>query len=153
MNTTDRIAKLEKAIARLRAEEANESLARRNQVKPLYRWTLTPTERKYDAIFDPDVSLYKLDGVIVNKDELSAAGWSDRDMFQGGMAYYFNHATGRIIAATGGGSVWVSDGGFKRDTPEIRRTFDELSTFIVTDPDGGDVTDIILAHRARTNKS
>lgn len=127
---------------------------KRESVKPVYRFTLAPSPIKpYHEILDDTIILVRLDGVVINAEEMKEAG---NDPFQGGMTYYFNKGTGKIVTSTGGGNVWLStDSTFSRDEEEredARKTFGLLSEFMVKNPEGGDVTDIVQTHRQKFSK-
>jgi hypothetical protein len=143
-----RIAQLENEILELRRQKAAELEEIKKSVTPQYEWTLTPTVDNYDKIYDSTCKFYTLDGRCVNKHEAEAAGHSH--IQEGGMKYLFNTLSGRIVGSWSGGTVWISKGGTSFSADEY--TLANLSAFIVQNPDGGNVTSIILDHRARNGK-
>jgi len=155
------MTEIEQEIADLRsrlkdAEKRREEERRekQNSVKPIYRFTLTPEVPKgYHEILDDSIGLVRLEGIVQNAEEMEAVG---NPLSQGGMTYYFNKLSGKIAVSTGGGNVWVStDGIFARSDEEKehgRLTFDLLSRFMVKNPDGGDVTEIVQNHREKFGK-
>jgi hypothetical protein len=121
----------------LRAEENYRKEGRRKAVKPVYEFTLTPSNKPYDKIFDPSCRLYELSGRVTNKAALAESGQSVNLLFEGGMKYIFNGATGKFVMSTGGGSIFMS----------CQEGWDTLSNFILRNPEGGDVTVLVEVHR------
>lgn len=146
ISITDRIAELEAELKATKELARMEADAIRESVTPEYRYTVGPIDDKFDRIYDESVVQYRIEGVCTNQEAVDAVGGKS---FTGGMTYLFNFASGRVIGAFGGGTVFIgSRGGFQRGSDEEVATFDKLSSFIVTNPDGGDITEIIEAHRA-----
>jgi hypothetical protein len=154
MSTYDsQIAELEGKLATLRGKKADEEKARRESVTPVYAYSLTPdersTERRFHRIMDESVLIYRLEGTCVNQDEIDAVGGK---AFTGSMSYFFNTASGKFICSTGGGSVFVQDGGSHighREIDDSVYVWADLNEFVQSHPQGGDVTKIILAHHER----
>lgn len=103
---------------------------RRDAVVPEYQYTISPSENKWDRIYDPTCALYHLEGKVLNADELRAVG---KTPFEGGMNYLWNGITHSLVCAVGGGSVFIKD----------QEVHDELGQFIYANREGGDVTHII----------
>lgn len=150
-NLKEKVEKLRAELKEAERELSEERRERMNAVKPTYRFTLGPVLLKpYHEILDDSIVLIRLEGIVTNAEELEAVG---KEVFQGGMTYYFNKLSGKIVTPAGGGNVWVSsEPTFSRSPEEredARKTFDLLSKFFVENPDGGDVTDIVQTHRAK----
>lgn len=147
MTTADRITELEAELKQLRQQQREEQEAARKAVSPTYRFTLTPAESSgFDRIVDPSCELWRLTGTVTNREELVAVGAS---VHEGGMNYLFNTLSGRFVLVVGGGQVWLHLSG---DTVWGREAhteaFAELEAFVVANPEGGDVTDIVSRHRS-----
>lgn len=151
----------EELAAELKELERKEESARerrRNAVKPDRRFTIARAKREgdyFDRILDPAVIMYRIEGIVVNKEAAEAAGWGDRDTSTGGMNYLFNTATGRIIMASGGGNIYISDGSWygknrAQEAADGKRVYAELEAFLKEHPEGGDITDIIRSQRSKT---
>jgi hypothetical protein len=123
------------------AEEAEEAVMaekRKNTpVQYLFTLTLVPEDKHWDPIFDDTCQLYLLKGEVLNKDELKAVGQSSSLLFEGGMKYVFNGATGYLVCSVGGGSIFTKD----------PNCFAALSEFLGEHPEGGDVTSIVEYYR------
>lgn len=130
------------------AEQAEAAKLAKESVIPVYQFNLTVDDQKFDKIYDDSVSLFKLTGVCLNQAEVDAVGGKT---FTGSMSYLFNWASGRIIMSHGGGSIFISDGRWvnKNEIDDSARAFEELSNFIISNPEGGDVTSLIVAHQER----
>lgn len=116
--------------------------ARRREVPVRYRYTLTPEEpeRRWREVYDPSCRLYRLSGEVVNREEALLVGHSPDGMMSGeGMTYVFNGLSGLFVTGVGGGRILVSGDG-------AQATFELLSSFVRTNPEGGDVTEIITSH-------
>jgi hypothetical protein len=153
---------MERTVEDLRAElreaeakEREEREARKAAVEPILRYTLTLDlrELRREPLWDPACRYYRLEGEVINEQELLEAGHSrdEARRRQGGMTYLFNSATGRFVKAVGGGNVYISapHSSFNSGNPEVRATWSRLSEFIKAEPDGGDVTAIVRDHDAR----
>jgi hypothetical protein len=95
--------------------------------------------------------------VVLNRAELTEAGWSDRDLGDGQMKYLFNTLSKRLVMHVGGGQVYFSEPwpGQRTDEEGMRafhETLDELSDFLANNPEGGDVTEIINWFRNAVRK-
>ena len=128
----DRIAELEAELAQLKREDADARAAAAKAVQPVYQFTLVPTSDNWQTkgIWDESCVLYTLSGKVLNADEMKAVG---NQLFQGSMDYLFNTATGKFIMSTGGGSIFLKSA----------EAFGELATFVVQNPMGGNVNDIV----------
>lgn len=150
ISINDRITELENELKAVRELARMESEALRESVVPEYVYTVAPIDDKFDRIYDESVVQYRIEGVCTNKEACEAVG---RQTHTGGMTYLFNRASGKIIGAFGGGTVFISGRGFARHTDEVDATMLKLSAWIDANPAGGDITKIIEAHRASVAKS
>lgn len=138
-----KIEDLEASVKEL--ERAKEELirARRTMVKRQWRFTLSPSTRAFDPIFDPECSWYYLEGKVTNVDECREVGI---DHSGGGMHYLYSSATNRIVLASGGGSLFLvgqrERGG---PTPELIATLAKLEEAILNMRT--DVTEIVIAQK------
>lgn len=116
------------------AREAREKKERADSVKPDVTVEIRPADPSAYAwreIYDDAVTLWTVSATLLNEDELKAVGKEHR---VGSMTYYFNTATARLITSVGGGYVYL------KKSPE---QWKEVSDFIVTHPEGGDITLIV----------
>ena len=158
MNTSHRpIEEIEAELIAAKQAAAAEDKARRESVVPVWKYTLAPHADMFREVWDDTVTQVRLTGTMVNSDEYVAAGNQRPD--EGGMTYLFNGASGRIIGAFGGGRVHVADRTWGRNmadqqtvTESAKQCCAELSEFIVSHPEGGDVTSIIEAHNQRIGR-
>lgn len=140
MKTTKELRiELREAEERERAERTERLAA----VPIKWRYTLIPYEPRptWDELYDDSCCFYELHGEVMNRDEAKLVGHPDFVMTDAGMRYVYNGMTGKFICSTSGGTIYVSGDG-------ADETFSELSEFIHDNPDGGDVTAIVEAHRA-----
>ena len=147
-----------KTTAELRAElraaelrEAAERQARTKETPVIRRFTISPTERKgrfHDELFDPACRFYDLDCEVTNRAEAIEAGHPEHDLRGGGMTYVFNTLSGSIVCGTGGGTIWVSAGWDAKNAESAQLCMGAISAFIVAHPEGGDITDLVDAHRS-----
>ena len=135
------VAELEAELREARAREAEAKRAARDAVQPVYQFTLTPEEphQTWQPIFDDTCTLWKLSGKVLNADELKSVGKSP---FEGAMKYVHNGATGLFVTSVGGGSIFLKS----------RAGWLALSDFLVSHPEGGDVTEIVTRYRATEEK-
>lgn len=148
MKYDERIAELEAELARLRREQDDEARARRDAVPPRYEYLLVPVNPTHDKVADPSCRYYRLEGVVINADELHAVGAKVPQ--SGGMNYLFNTLSGRFVLSVGGGYVHlylVDQFGRKAESEAFR----ELEILLHGAPEAThDVTDIVeRAHAKR----
>lgn len=138
--------------AERREREAADRLAA--SVRPVWRFTLLPSDEKFDKVWDESVLKYRLQGEIQNREELELVNNPMRND-GGGMTYLFNTLSKRLVMSTGGGTMWLSEGwGNNEDAIESARIARrELEFFLDLQPEGGDVTQIIEDHRKRMNRA
>ena len=126
---------------------------KRKTVVPQHRFTFTPVTRGYDVIWDDTCQWYYLNHAVANLEECKAVGWEASGFHQSlshnqGMTYLYNGATGKIVMASGGGTIFVlaheSFTKIKKDVDEGMEALKNLAGFIKEHPEGGDVTAIIL---------
>jgi hypothetical protein len=139
-------AELQLAQKRLELERA----ALKDATPITWRFTITPATTSHHEVFDEACVLYVIAGEVANKKEASEVGHLITG--EGRMVYVFNTLSGKLVMDIGGGTVYVSKG-WGRDKSEdaFKKTMQELSEFIVANPNGGDITDIINRHRAARN--
>jgi hypothetical protein len=145
--TTRTVAEIREELRAAEAREAAEQAARRDAVKPVYKFTLTPEASRFDKIYDPTIVLFKLAGTVTNKAELEAVGAKPDE---GGIAYLFNTENGRFVMRTGGGRLWLTGkNSFEEDTDVLQ----ELADYLTDNPTGGDVTEIVTRFREANGKA
>jgi len=135
-----RIASLTAQLNVLQNEEAAEREALLDSVKPIMEYTISPSEVRrssFDFVYDPEVTCYTITGTCTNKLELAAVG-NTRHLHEGSMRYYFNGATGRLIGSVGGGNIHLAS---------TEEAYAQVSAFLVASPEGGDITEIVVATR------
>lgn len=130
------VEELRDALYAAEAKERAELEERRKSVKPKYKYTLVyvpPQRDPFDAIYDPECCFYALKSECINVEELKGARLGLTHTMGGQMKYVFNKATGRFVCAVGGGTLLVKG----------QEAWDALSEYIVANPVGGDVTEIV----------
>jgi hypothetical protein len=139
-------AELQLAQKRLELERA----ALKDATPIVWRFTIAPATTSHHEVFDETCVLYVIAGEVANKEEATSVGHLITG--EGRMVYVFNTLSGKLVMDIGGGTVYVSKG-WGRDKSEdaFKKTMQELSEFIVANPNGGDITDIINRHRAARN--
>jgi len=144
--TQNRIDALRAELKALEEQEEKDKKTRRAAVKRVWRFVLVPSKSgSLHQIRDSAVVRYRLEGTVVNAEELKAVGNSEDFYRTGGMNYLFNTATGRIIMSEGGGNIYIPDGRWGDSAIDAEQTFAKLDAFLATNPDGGDVTEIIVS--------
>jgi hypothetical protein len=130
--TVDEIkAELQIALQREKAEVQSAQA----KVQPRFLFTITPVTDNWHQSFDETVVLYNLAGVLTNADEFRAVGKMQPS--EGRMVYAFNTLSGSIIMGVSGGVYFITD-------PTAMK---EISRFLVENPKGGDITDIMNRYR------
>jgi hypothetical protein len=156
MNIKDIETRIAELQAELKVATANAQVERealRKATKRRWKFTFAPAnDRQYSFSKNRDalMELWYLQGEVVNREECTAAGWSDDTTRTGGMGYWFNRASGHIAFNSGGGNIYINDGSFRGEAEanaDAEIVFKALEQFIIDNPQGGDVTDIILAQR------
>lgn len=146
---TRTIREIEAELKEAQAIEDAELKARRDAVKLLWEYTMTPMETKlsddFDPIYDPTISAYKLYGRVINREECLAAGHPEFLLGGGGMRYLFNKVTGRLIGPTGGGTIYIGLGFGRRNRgiKKLEKVITAISQFLVEHPEGGDISAIV----------
>ena len=149
------IKALEEQKKLLQKEVEEAAKAKRLSVKPIHRFTFKPVEWPHDKLWDPSCKWFYLNHEILNPDECKAVGWNlsgewSHDLAHNkGMAYLFNSATGKLVMRNGGGQIWILTELFfasnnKQVIEEGFAAIKALEAFIVANPEGGDVTEIIM---------
>jgi len=148
-----RIVEMEAEIKRLKDEDAAAAKVLRESVKPEWKFTFTPAppqEANWDSVRPQSgVRCYVLHGEILNHEAIKAVGgWKDRSG-EGSYTYMVNFATPypTIVAGVGGGVIYISGGAWGREPIKAEPAFMALERFLFDHPEGGDVTEIINAHR------
>jgi hypothetical protein len=147
-----------KTAAQLRAElveaelrEADERETRRKATPVDRRFTIVPTKpaKAHQELYDPACRFYIIESAVANREEAKTAGHSDHMLQGGGMVYVYNTLSNRIVTSTGGGTVWVGAGFTGERHESAHEAMYAISAFLVEHPEGGDITAIVNAHRAR----
>lgn len=150
---------MDKSVEEMRAElrEAEQVLEQREKAELkakleatpiIYKFTVSKADNRRREIYDTSCLFYEIKAEITNRDEAKAAGHPEHCMRVGGMTYAFNALSGRIVCEVGGGTIWIGSGwGSDEQYDSAQRAMVKVSQFIVDNPDGGDITDIVEAHR------
>lgn len=146
------IEQLEAMLLAAKAESRKAREEAADKVQPRYQFTVEPRfdNAGFMRILDPAVTVWRVSGIVLNVEELDKVG---KRVSQGGMDYLYNKATGRIIGAFGGGTVWFSRG-FSSDKPgpEELEAYARLEAYIDAHPAGGDITHIIEDYRTKVGR-
>jgi len=132
------LEQLKARVKQLEQQEKEKLKKIQDQLKPVYRFTIRPTEDHWTTIHHQDYCLVNLQGECLNIEEYTKNSLSPP--MQGGMNYLYDAIRGSIICKTGGGCIW-----FQKTETAIK-----LGKFLLANPEGGDVTDII--NEERNNK-
>lgn len=144
------IEEIEEELRLAKQAQRDEAERRREAVKPRYEYVIaSATTKSYDRVYDPAVVLYRVESICLNMGECVDAGHNEDGLRQGGMTYYFNTATGRIITCTGGGYLHIED---FDDREASARCVAEVSEFLVAHPEGGEITDIVERFHAAVGR-
>ena len=134
------IAEIEAELKAAQSAEWERREAIRKAFRPTWQFMFVPVAPKSTCLSresrDPSVTVYRLTGKVLNADDAKFAG-RDVQRMEGGMDYYFNAASGRVVGPIGGGNVYL-----KLDSP----AWNEIDAFLATTPKGGDVTEIVTPH-------
>jgi len=147
---------LESELAVARMQEQEERLRITALTVPVWRFTFLPSNKDtWDRIYDDTIVRYRLEGTIVNKAECLAAGHPDHAVHDGGMTYLYNTSNNRLVMANGGGMLYLSDSGFggRKDTMSLLRVLRQLEEFLEVNPNGGDVTSLMVTYLKKTGWS
>jgi hypothetical protein len=135
-------AELLAQIAELERLEQIEREEKLNSVKPIWKFTFLPTEKRYTLWLEvrpnSGVVVYTLRGTILNKKEMELVGhtfdrFTDRE---GAMNYLVNRGYGnKIIKADGGGRIWITD----------ENVYSKIEHMLNMDYTDGDITEIIVS--------
>ena len=128
------IEKLRAQLAAAEAVEAAQKEERRKNAKAIFRYSVLPvTLARWNFIFDESCLFYRVTRECQNSAEMKAAGQFESHYQNGGMNYYYNSATKKLIASTGGGFILFED----------LDKWSAISAFIAENPQGGDITHIL----------
>jgi hypothetical protein len=147
------IREIEAELAAAREVAEAERLAVRNATVPVWQFTILPTKSDSfggDEIWDDTIRAYRLAGEVINRDECLAAGHSEHSLGKGAMRYLFNTVTGKLIGATGGGTIYLSNGFGRKDTSAQDMAIHRINMFLAENPEGGDISQIITEFREST---
>ena len=138
---------LEAALNRIKDQEAAERLKALEATPPIWQFVIEPDDDKFDQVYDDSVIKYRIEGIVINKEEAEAAG---HDIRTGGMTYLYNTLSKKLIMSIGGGHVWISRRNWYKET-EVDEAgvvaWEAVERFIDEHPEGGDITDIISKYR------
>jgi hypothetical protein len=145
-------AELQAALRDIEAAEEAERARVRAATPIIMKFTITPTTaRGWTEVYDDTCKLYDLEGTVTNAAEAKAAGRAGHELTSGGITYAFNTGTGLLVCAIGGGTIWIGAGMDEQKRESARATMAHISKFLVEHPEGGDITDIVEAHRNGKN--
>jgi hypothetical protein len=156
-NMTDR------TIQEIRAELAEAEKAEKLELErlkeafpPIWQFTIKPAAPRSfsstDELYDDTCRFYELEGEVINREEAAAVGHTELFMRGGGMTYVYNTLSHRIICATGGGTIYISRPWSIRDDTSAQETMEEVNAFLLENPEGGDITEIVERHRTRVRQ-
>lgn len=134
-------------LAEAEAREKEERQRIRNSVQPQVRFTVfVPQDTHVSGrIWDDTITVYRVEAEVLNKKELKEVG---RSADEGGMSYYFNTLTGKLICPTSGGTLYFHSFSKREDTEASEVARGEIEAFIAENPEGGDITSIIEKYKA-----
>jgi len=152
----------EAILARAR-ERDNQARAARKAATPIvWKFTFEPSRRTFEhKVYAAHHRIYELKGEVVNAAEAKAAGHPDHAVRGGGMEYLVCTASyvpcynpPHVVCAVGGGTIFVGE---KWKTFQPGEQIDnsdevamhEIDAFLADNPEGGDITDIVMRHRQR----
>lgn len=149
------VEEIELELAEAQRAEDAERKRIRDAVKVNRVYTIRrekPRHDGFDDIFDDTIVAYMLTSTVVNREECEAVGRSSWELQNGGMRYLYNTGTHRLIGATGGGTIYLSLPYFgtqhrRSGAAKLERAVAAISAFLAEYPDGGDISDIIIAFR------
>lgn len=131
----DQIAALEAELHEAQKVEREEQRALREAFVKQWKFIIAPQDKSWGKIYDPSIKRYYLSGSLLNANDYRAIGGCHNE---GGMAYLYNTKTEHVIMSEGGGHIYISE---NDNTADVLR---RLGQFIANNPNGGDVTHIIL---------
>lgn len=144
MAATNRpIEEIEAELRAARQAEADRVAAENAKYAPIYKYTIEPHDDQFDRIFDDTIKLYRISGICTNRDEAEAHGHRP---FAGSMNYAYNTVTKKIIMAVGGGTIFISNSYYSKED-FATEAMTKVSEFVAANPDGGDITSIVVSHR------
>jgi hypothetical protein len=143
---------LRKELAAAEERERAEIRARKEAVRPIFEYTIMPTEgsntASYSKLYDPTCLLYEIRRTTANRVAARVAGWTEDEMKEGGGTYLYNVVTRRIICALGGGTLYINKSltgpeDFADDTAMFH-----IGAYLAEYPGGGDITYIVENFKA-----
>ena len=144
---TRSIEEIEAELREAKQQEklAKAALAAATPPKYVFEVALVENPTSWDRLFDDTMRLYVISGTCVNREDATKAG--NHVAPDGSMRYIFNTHTYKLVCSVGGGTSYVSRWHF--DGPDYEAdTMGKISDFLLHNPEGGDITHIIEAHRA-----
>lgn len=146
MMTDYSIAQLESMLRKARQREADAKDIKKAETPIIWQFTIELNDDKWDTLWDKDSCFYKIRGRVLNEEEAKAVG--HHVGFTGDMKYVYNMLNHKIVCAVGGGTSFIN-GGHNGEDASARQAFDELNEFLIENPEGGDITHIVNAHKQR----
>jgi hypothetical protein len=144
------IEELEARVKAMKAARQADKERLKSETPLIWRYSIVksrPNGSMFDRIMDDSCILYRIEGEVVNKAEAEAAG-HNLDRLGGGMNYLFNTLSKKFVMPIGGGHYYISDRFEKKNTEAV--TWERIAEFVTKNPDGGDITDIVKAHRGES---
>lgn len=143
---TDRsVAEIKAELAQAQEREQANAKRVREQTPVVYKFTIKPvnSQRLFDRMYDDTCKLYEIRREVQNRTEAQAVGHHEWELRDGGMRYVYNTKTTKIVCSVGGGTSYISPNWNGPDDEYDGIAFDQIARFIVKNPDGGDITDIV----------
>lgn len=138
MTIEEKIVELNEQVATLQRQLEEEQRVKRESVKHLYRYMVTPVTMRdsdFDMIYDNTCKVYNISRRCLNIDELKAAGRSSWDYNDRSLNYLYNTKTNKLVHGFGGGTIMLA--------AKDRYKWECVSIFIYQNPEGGDITEIM----------
>jgi hypothetical protein len=140
------IKQLEAMLKEAHKREDDAKAEKKAATPVIWEFTIMPSDRHGDKIWDDNCCFYEIKGRIVNEAEAKAVG--HHIGFSGSMVYVYNKLSKQIVCDVGGGTSFIN-ASWGGDSESARKAFDEVNAFLIDHPEGGDITDIVNRHKQR----
>jgi len=148
-NVAAQVAELEEQIRTLRQQERDDERAAAAAFVPSYSYAIERATSYADRYFHEEYVVYRVHGTVTNAD---AAPASYRP-FEGSGAYLYNALSCHFVQSLSGNMHLPTPGFAANRDVDWPQVYGELSAYVMENPDGGDITDIVLRMRAAAGKS
>jgi hypothetical protein len=146
--TAVEIAELEQQIKVLRQQERESEKAALAAFVPAYAYSISRATTYGDRYFHEEYVVYRVDATVTNGDA-APAGFKP---FEGHGAYLYNALACHFVQSLSGNMHLPTPGFGAHQDVDWPQVYGELSAYVMENPDGGDITDIVLRMRAAVGK-